>query len=83
MASTQRWVWLPQDLRTRELHSPQNLEMAISRMPRYMMLGKSKKNYWVPLRFQPPILLHPMLGKHDSFANYNMSLEDQKWERLK
>ena len=48
-----------------------------------MMLGRSQNNYWVPLHFQPPILLHHMLRKHDSFANYDMSIEDQKWERLK
>ena len=49
----------------------------------YMILGRSQNNYWGPLHFQPPILLHPMLRKNDSFADYNMAIEDQKWERLK
>ena len=57
--------------------------MVVSRMTRYIMLARSQRNYWIPLRFQPPILLHPMLGKNDSFSNYNMSHEDQKWDRLK
>ncbi len=48
-----------------------------------MMLGRSQKIYWAPLRFQLPILLHPMLGKYDSFAEYNMIVEEKKWERLK
>ena len=57
--------------------------MVSNRIPRYIMLGKNQKNYWIPLRFQPPILLHPMLGKNDSFFGYNMSFEEQKWENLK
>ena len=65
------------------MHSPQNLQMAIRRMPRYLMLGRSQKNYWLPLRFQPPILLHPLLGKNDSVDDYDMTIEAQKWERLK
>lgn len=72
-----------EDLRTREYHSPYNLELAISRMPIYMMLARSKRNYWVPLHFQPPILLHLMLGKNDTFVEYNMIDKEQKWERLK
>ena len=52
-------------------------------MPRYVAMARDKKSYWVPLRFQPPILLHPMLGKIESFANYNLNYEEIKWERLK
>lgn len=82
-ASLQRWIQLLEYLKTRELHSPQNLELAISRMPRYMMLARSQRNYWVPLLFQPPILLHPILRKNDTFSKYNMIFEEQKWERLR
>ena len=47
------------------------------------MLAKNQKSYWVALHFQLPILLHPMLGKYESFAEYNLLHEEQKWERLK
>lgn len=82
-ASTQRWIRLSEELRTRELHSPQNLELANYKMPRYVEMTRDKKSYWVPLFFQPPILLHPMVGKIESFVKYNLNHEELKWERLK
>lgn len=47
--STQRWIRMSQDLKTKGLHSLENLDMAIRRMPRYIMLGRSLKSYWFPL----------------------------------
>ena len=60
---TQKWNSLPFDLKVRQFHSPQNLELVAHRMTRYITLGRSQKNKWIPLRFQPPILLHPMLSR--------------------
>ena len=52
-------------------------------MSRYITLGRSQQNKWIPLCFQPPILLHPMLAKHESFHDHNMVHENNKWNNLK
>lgn len=57
--------------------------MAIKRMPWYIMLRKSLKNYWFSLKFQPPLLLQPLLLMSEVVDDHDMASKVQRWERLK
>ena len=47
------------------------------------MLGRTLLNYWVPLRFQPPLFLQPLLEMNENVVDYDMASKVHHWERLK
>lgn len=61
------------DMKKREPHSPQNLTLDTTRIPWYINLGRSLHNYWLPLRFQSPILLQPLVAMNENVEDHDMS----------
>lgn len=55
----QHWNSLPNELRQSEPHSVQKNHVALNIAPKYMHLGRTKGRHWLPLIFQPLILLWP------------------------
>lgn len=56
----QRWNSLIDELKQAEPHSIHNYVAALKRIGRYIHIGRTKGILWLPLTFQPPILLWPV-----------------------
>lgn len=55
----------------------------MQRAPRYIELGRKKANNQLPLIFQPPILLWPLLACQPIEQNYDAVIEEiARWSRL-
>lgn len=54
----------------------------MQRAPKYIQLGRKKTNNWVPLIFQPPILMWPLLGCKTTDKPYEVVTEEVRWSRL-
>lgn len=79
---TRRWNNLPKDLKQGELHSLSNYHAAIQRASKYIRLGRTKGNNWLPLIFQPPILMWPLMGCRATDKLYDEAVEEARWARL-
>lgn len=78
----QHWNNLLEDLKQGEPHSFPNYHVAIQRAPMYICLGMTKGNNWLPLIFQPPILMWPLMGCRDTNKLYDETAEEAMWDRL-
>lgn len=78
----QHWNNLPDDLKQGEPHSLLNFHAAINRAPKYIYLGRMKNNDWLPLIFQPPILMWPLLGCKISNKPYEVATKEARWAIL-
>lgn len=74
---------MPHDLKIREPHSPQNLTLAKIRIPWYIDLGRNQCKHWLPLRYQPLVLLQPLLAVNDNAKDHDMTTKVWHWKRLK
>ena len=64
---------MPHDLKIREPHSHQDLTLATIRIPWYIDLGRNQCKYWLPLRYQPPIILQPLLVVNDNVEDHELT----------
>ena len=64
-----------------EPHSPLNLTLANKRAPWYIVMDRVRQNFWIPLTFQPPMLLFPFLAIAENLEDYDMEEEVNRWER--
>lgn len=75
---------LPEESKQGEPHSLQNFQAAMERAPKYIQLGREKTNKWLPLIFQPPILMWPLLGCKTMDQPYEaVTKESTRWSRMK
>ena len=75
-----RWIKIPHDLKVRESHSSQNLIMEMRRDSRYIHLGQERKHLLFPLKFQPPLLIYPLLSVNEGLDEYGRVVGDSIWK---
>lgn len=75
------WIELSEDLQKKEPHSLLNFIMATWQAPWYVKLGEERKSDWIPLIFQPPLLLSPLLANKQDLEKFDMIEELHRYER--
>jgi hypothetical protein len=68
---------LPYDLRIREPHSPNTLQLSLLRTPWYKETLRRMKTNWIGLRMSPPLLL-PVAPMVD----LKLEREEEEWDRI-